>query len=148
MPEPITRRRFLRDSAIAAGAVVLVDPSVAFARSGMFEVGSASEAQRAPHRKVAGGAFAQVEYFDGPNGPIARWTRLGDDLVLVLLPTSLVFDVPTVSEFTETISLGHFEQGRGHHEIVEHFGEGTLEQVRSQVAYLRLFSPQPDRQAA
>ena len=148
MPEPITRRRFLRDSAIVAGAAVLLDPTGAFARSGMFEAGSAPEAPRAPHRKGAGGASAQVEYFDGPNGPIARWTRLGEDLTLVLLPTSLVFDVPTESEFTTTISLGDFEQGRGHHAIVEHFGEGALEQVRSQVAHLRLFAAQPDRQAA
>ncbi len=148
MPEPITRRRFLRDSAIAAGAVVLLDPRSAVGASGMFEVGSAVADVRRPRGEDTGGIFAQVEYFDGRDGPIARWTRLGGDFVLVLLPTSLVFDVPTVSEFTETTSLGDFEQGRGHREIVEHFGEGTLEQVRSQVAYLRLFPPQPDQQAA
>jgi hypothetical protein len=148
LPEPITRRRFLRDSAIAAGAVVLLDPSGALAQPGPSDVGAAFEPRRRPHRKPTDGVFAQVEYFDGPNGPIARWTRLGEDLTLLLLPTSPVFDVPTVSEFTATISLGDFEQGRGHHEIVEHFGEGALEQVRSQVAYLRLFPAQPDRQAA
>jgi len=156
MSEPITRRRFLRDSAIATGAVVLLDPSSLFAGSGPvgelanFEVASAfaGDALRRPRRERSTGVFAQVEYGDGQGGPIARWTRLGEDFTLVLLPTAVVFDVPTRSESTEAISLDDFERGRGHHEVVVQFGEAALEQLRTEVAYLRLFAPNIGQQAA
>ena len=152
----MTRRRFLRNTAIVSGTAVLFDPAWALAASGGDEAADAfsgvsafgATARRPKRRKRSDGLFAQVEYGDGRSGPIARWTRLGEDVTLELHATALVTRVPTRTETTETITLTDFESGRGHHEIAEFFGEPTLEQVRTEIAYLRVFPPQLDDQAA
>jgi hypothetical protein len=152
----MTRRRFLRNTAIISGAAVLVDPAWALAASGGDEAtdafsgaGAFGVTARRPKRgKRSDGVFAQVEYGDGRSGPLARWTRLGEDVTLELHPTALVLRVPTRTETTETITLDDFERGRGHHEIAEFFGEPALEQVRTEIAYLRVFPSQFDVRAA
>lgn len=150
MPEPITRRQFLRDSAVIAGAAVVFDPGwLSFA-------GTESESTAASHgdprhrssHSGAEGLFAQAHYGDGDSAPLVRWTRLGEDHSLALWHGAVVVDVPTLSETTSTISLEDFDQGRGHHEVLHYFGAPTLAQLRTEVAYRRVLIQQRRTHAA
>jgi len=150
LPEPITRRQFLRDSAFLAGAAVVFDPSWLFAAgtdSRSTAAGHGDPSDRSRH-SGADGVFAEVEYGDGDGAPLVRWTRLGEDHSLELWHEAVVVDVPLLSETTAAISLADFDQGRGHHEVVHYFGAPTLAQLRTEVAYSRILIRQPREQAA
>ena len=140
MPEEITRRQFLRSSAIVAGAAVVLDPSWLFGGVAMDSGDSSQGAWRArnPHRGSEG-VFAQVEYGDGDTSPCVRWSRLGEDHTLELWARSIEVKVPSRSEAVMEVSLMEFDQGRGHHEVGHFFGAPTLAQLRTEVAYRAVF---------
>lgn len=136
MPDRITRREFIRGSAMLAGAVVVFDPSWLFGDLGANPERSNAALGSGPGgRQGVGGPDAQIEFLEGADGPIVRWTRLGDEYTLELRQAYLLIDVPTRAETIMSVSLEDFERGRGHQEVVHFFGAPTLERLRTEISY-------------
>ena len=133
MAEPITRREFLRNSAMVSGAVVLADPRLLFGHGLAAKPGPAA----ASAGRHAAGGFTLVEYGDPGDGFLVRGTRAGGDHALELTRTAVVFQSPTRSTGTpEVIELAEFELGRGHDVIAQEFGPEALDHLRTEVANL------------
>ena len=136
LADPITRRQFLRGSALIAGAAAVFDPSWLFDGSSADAAAAFGGSQRdRPGQSRFEGPSAQVAYGDGDSAPLLRWTRLGEDHTLDLWFDRVVVDVPSRSATASTIPLNDFARGRGHHEIVRYFGAPALAQLRTEVAY-------------
>ncbi len=134
MPRPMTRREFLRGSALVSGAAVLVDPRLMLAR------GPARQPARGRRRAgTAGGLFTLVEYGDAGDDFLVRGTRLGGDYTLSLTAAAVMFQAPALANYPEVISLADFELGRGHDEIARYFGPEALDQLRVEVTRRRVF---------
>ncbi len=136
MPEPITRRRFLRDAALVSGAAVLVDPRV------VLGAGPAREGARArPAPREDGGAPARVTELDFARSGDPFWIRgrrFGSDYSVELDAEEVRYFAPTRSaQVPAVVSLADFEVGRGHDEIAQLFGPEALHQLRLRASLLR-----------
>ncbi len=134
MPEPITRRRFLRDTAVVSGVAVLTD----LGWSPRVDAGSGGAPGRNRHDRPSDGVFSQTDYGDERDEFLLRWTRWGGGSRLELRSNAILIDRP--ADAPEVIELRDFEQGRGHHIIAQHFGTPVLAQLRNEVAQLSLFA--------
>jgi len=134
MPRSLTRRRFLRDSAIVSGGAVLL---VGLDRTDA-DAASPSSARRpdaARHR--SDGLSAQMERGGQDDEVLVRWTH-ADSSSLELTPTLVRFDVPTFG--VAEVDIGDFERGASQHEIGKFFGVGALDQLRNEVFAMQLAS--------
>lgn len=138
MSEPISRRRFIRDTTIAAGIAVVADP-------GWVLPAGTAVADATPKEVPSRGIHAAV--VDHEDGSPVRWGRLGDDVTMELGATSILIGVPTVMYETDgVLTLDEFQRGIGHHEIVRDLGEPALMRLRDEISYRTVLQPSVDDQ--